>query len=344
VSPAEEAKALQRIAVIGAGAWGTALAVHLARRGFEVPLWARETELVEEMRDRRRNSVFLPGVELPPTVAPTREVEEATAGAEMIVAVVPSQFARGVYRVMPPIDPGVAVILATKGIEERTLALPIDVARDCLGGDRSYGVISGPSFAAEVARGLPTALVAASEDRELARAVQLAFSGANLRVYTNGDVAGVQVAGALKNVIAIAAGILDGLEMGHNTLAALLTRGLAEITRLGLAQGGRSSTFSGLAGIGDLILTCTGGLSRNRSVGRALAQGDALEEIVKRASSVAEGIRTTRSAREVARAAGIDMPIVEEMYRILFEGAPPAEAPSRLMSRPLAAEDEGIDG
>jgi glycerol-3-phosphate dehydrogenase (NAD(P)+) len=306
-------------------------------------MWVRETDLAEHMLRHRDNAVYLPGIALPDSIAPTSRVEQVTEGADIVLAVVPSPFARAVYRALGPIPISVPVIVATKGIEEQTLALPLDAARECMGPERSYGVISGPSFAAEVARGLPTALVVASEDTALACRVQQQLSGDNFRLYTNGDVVGVQLAGALKNVIAIAAGILDGLGMGHNTLAALLTRGLAEITRLGLALGGRPSTFSGLAGLGDLVLTCTGRLSRNRQVGEALARGERLDDIVAAAASVAEGVRTTRSAREVARRARVEMPIVEEMYRILYQGSSPRNAPRRLMTRPLTSEDEVSD-
>ena len=332
-----------RVAVIGGGGWGTTLAVRLANRGSGVRLWMREGDLVERMQERRDNPVYLPGIAIPESVTPSSRLEEALDDAELIVGAVPSQYAREVYAAMAgAAGAGVPVVLASKGIEEKTLALPIEVAREILGGDRGYAVLSGPSFAAEVARGLPTALVAASESVELGERIQDLLSGNSLRVYTNQDVVGVQLAGALKNVIAIAAGILDGLGMGHNTLAALLTRGLAEITRLGLALGGRSSTFSGLAGVGDLVATCTGGLSRNRRVGQALGRGELLREIETHSSGVAEGIRTTRAARELARRAGVEMPIVEEMYLILYEDRSPGEAWARLMSRPLTSEDSGL--
>jgi glycerol-3-phosphate dehydrogenase (NAD(P)+) len=330
------------VAVIGGGGWGTTLAIRFATRGSGVRLWLREGELVERMLERRDNPVYLPGITIPESVTPTARLDEALDGAELLVGVVPSQYARTVYGAMAEsAGASTPVVLASKGIEERTLALPVDVAREILGGDRGYAVLSGPSFAAEVARGLPTALVVASENAELGERIQTLLSGNSLRVYTNQDVVGVQIAGALKNVIAIAAGILDGLGMGHNTLAALLTRGLAEITRLGLALGGRPSTFSGLAGVGDLVATCTGGLSRNRHVGQALGRGEILKEIVSHSSGVAEGIRTTRAARELAQRAGVEMPIVEEMYRILYEDRSPGDAWAHLMSRPLIPEDGG---
>jgi len=332
---------VRRIAIVGGGAWGTALAVHAGRLGYAVRLWVREADLAQRMRDGRENPVFLPGIELPDSVLPTAGLDEAVEGAELIVGAVPAQFARGVYSKLDTVEPRTPMVLAAKGIEERTLALPVAAARDCLGSERGYAVISGPSFAAEVARGLPTALVVASENEALGRALQEGLSGGHLRLYTNSDVVGVQIAGALKNVIAIAAGMLDGLGLGHNTLAAIVTRGLAEITRLGLALGGRRSTFSGLAGLGDLIVTCTGGLSRNRSLGQAMARGDTLAAVVGRSASIAEGVGTTRSAKELAARVGVEMPIVEEMYRILYEDSSPREAWGRLMSRPLTSEDEG---
>jgi glycerol-3-phosphate dehydrogenase (NAD(P)+) len=327
--------------VVGGGAWGTALAVHLAGLDLPVRLWIREPEIVEAIVERRENPSFLPGVRIPALVTPVSRFDEAAPGAEWVFAVVPSPFARAVYeRLAPELPPGTPVVLATKGIEERTLAMPLQVAREILGETRPCAVLSGPSFAAEVACGVPTAIVASSRDDELATRVQRCLSGGALRVYTNRDEVGVQIAGALKNVIALAAGVADGLELGLNTQAALITRGLAEITRLGLALGGRASTFSGLAGMGDLVLTCTGKLSRNRSVGQALGRGERLEDVLAASLAVAEGVRTTLSARQLARDAAVEMPIVEEMYRILYDGAPPREALTRLMGRPLTAEDD----
>ncbi len=327
--------------VLGGGAWGTALAVHLAGRGVRVELWIREPEMVESVRARRENPDFLPGVVIPEGVAPIAGLDEVRGELEMVIGVVPSLYAREVYAGLAPrLAPGVPVVLATKGIEEETLAFPLDVAREVLGENRPGAVLSGPSFAAEVARGVPTALVVASRDDDLAARVQQHLAGGALRIYTNRDEIGVQLAGALKNVIALAAGVLDGLGLGLNSQAALITRGLAEITRLGLAVGGRPSTFSGLAGIGDLVLTCTGALSRNRTVGQALGRGERLRDILEGARSVAEGVGTTRSARELARRVGVEMPIVEETYRILYENASAREAVTRLMRRPLIAEDD----
>jgi glycerol-3-phosphate dehydrogenase (NAD(P)+) len=333
---------IHEAAVIGGGAWGTALAVHLAKRGSRVRLWILEDDLVERMRERRDNPVYLPGVPVPDLVIPTNSLAESVDGAGIVIAVVPTQYARGVFEEMAPAIPGdCPVVLANKGIEEDTLAFPLRIASETLGQRRPLAVLSGPSFALEVAREIPTTLVAASESGELAVNIRDLLSGRTLRIYTNEDPLGVQVAGALKNVMAIAAGLVDGLGMGHNTLAALFTRGLAEMTRLGIAMGGKASTFSGLAGLGDLVLTCTGHLSRNRSVGCALGRGERLEDILSRMRSVAEGVRTARSARDLARGVGVEMPIVEEVHRILYEDGSPAEAVTRLMGRPLTSECGG---
>lgn len=328
-----------KIAVLGAGGWGTALSVVLAGTGRTVRLWVREQDLLSRMRERRDNPVFLPGVAIPTEVAPWGDLGEALDGAELVLAVIPSPFARRVYaqalRWMPRPIP---VVIATKGLEERTLALPAEVAEETLG-ERPLAILSGPSFAPEVARGLPTAVVVAANDALLARRVQGLFLGSRLRVYTNDDPIGVQVAAGLKNVIAIAAGIADGLGMGHSTVAALITRGLAEIRRLGVALGGKPATFSGLAGLGDLVLTATGDLSRNRKVGQALGRGERLEDVLEHMAAVAEGVTTTRSARELARRRGIEMPIVEEVHRVLYEDGAPRDAVARLMARPPTAEE-----
>jgi glycerol-3-phosphate dehydrogenase (NAD(P)+) len=333
----------QVTAVIGGGAWGSALAAHLARRGGAVRLWMREADLVTRMIERRDNPAYLPGVQMPDPVSPSGDLAWALAGAGLALAVVPSQFARGVYRAMAPHLPeAVPLVVAAKGIEEGTLALPLDVARDELGSDRPLAVLSGPSFAIEVAEGRPTAVVVASEDRGLAERLQGVLSSRELRIYTNLDPIGVQIAGALKNVMAIAIGIADSLEMGTNARAALMTRCLAEMSRLVIASGGTAGTASGLAGLGDLVLTCTGDLSRNRRVGRRLGRGERLEDILSGSRSVAEGVRTTRSARDMARRSGVEMPIVEEVYRILYEDGSPEEGLDRLLSRPLTSEEESL--
>jgi glycerol-3-phosphate dehydrogenase (NAD(P)+) len=329
-----------RVAVLGGGAWGTALAIHVARLGHPVALWMREPDLVARMAARRDNPLFLPGVLVPEGVTPTDDLGSAVRDASLAMAVVPTPHARDVYRRLAPfLDPRVPVLLAAKGIEEASLALPLEVASQELGAARPAAILSGPSFAPEVARGVPTAVVVASRDYDLAVRLRDLLSSPTLRFYANADIRGVQLAGALKNVIAIAAGVLDGLGLGHNVLAALITRGLAEITRLGTALGADPTTFSGLAGLGDLVLTCTGALSRNRRVGQAIGRGERLEDILSRSPSVAEGVRTTPAARALARRAGVEMPIVEEVHRILFENGSPADAVARLMIRPLGSED-----
>ena len=331
----------RRIGLLGGGAWGTAIAVHLARRGFSVRQWIREAEVVEQVRRTRMNELFLPGVRIPDQVTPCGEPSEVLERAEMLVAVVPSPYAREVYRrIRDELPAETPLVVATKGIEESSLGLPLQVAAEELGQGRRYAVVSGPSFAAEVARECPTALVAASSDSALARRIQADWGADALRIYTNGDPVGVQLAGALKNVFAIAAGVADGLGSGLNSRAALITRGLAEMSRLGRRLGGDPSTFAGLAGLGDLVLTCTGALSRNHAVGERLGQGESLQAILEQGPTVPEGVRTTRSAYRLAAREGIGMPIVEEVHRMLFGGGSPGEALSRLMSRPPTSEGD----
>jgi glycerol-3-phosphate dehydrogenase (NAD(P)+) len=330
----------EQIAIVGAGAWGTALAANLGRRGVPVRLWMHEDELVTRMIARRDNPVFLPGIEIPTAVVPTNDLAGAVRAAVLVVFAVPTPFARDLYvRLRPLLAPGVPVVVATKGIEDDTLLLPLEVAASSLAPGTPIAVMSGPSFADEVARDVPTAVVVAAENESLAQAVQDRLAGESLRLYTNTDTVGVQIAAALKNVVAIAAGIADGLGFGHNTVAALMTRGLAEIRRLGVARGASPDTFSGLASLGDLVLTCTGGPSRNRQVGQALGRGERLGDVIARMTHVAEGVRTTRSARDLALKTGVEMPIVEEVYRILYEDGVPLEAVRRLMLRPLGSED-----
>jgi len=331
------------VAVVGAGAWGTALAIHLASTGADVRLWCLEQDLAQMIGERSENPVYLPGAPIPEQVVATTSLEEAVFSAKLVLAVVPTQHSRSVLEeVRPFLAADTMVILANKGVEEKTLELPLDLAGEALGPDRSLGVLSGPTFAGEVARGQPSALVIASEDEALARAVQEIVSSSRLRVYTNSDPVGVQVAGALKNVIAIAAGTADGLALGHNARAALITRGLAEITRLGVGLGGRPETFSGLAGFGDLVLTCTGDSSRNRTVGRELGKGRLLKDILAGTRAIAEGVATTRSARALAAREGIEAPIVNEVHKILFENGSPRDALRRLMDRPLTSEETNM--
>lgn len=327
------------VSVIGAGAWGTALAIHAARLGLPVRLWVREEDVLSRIRTRGDNPRFLPGVRIPDGVMTTGSLAETVDGSVLVVAVVPTPFARGVYSELAGrLEPSVPVAVAAKGIEEGTLDLPLPVAKQVLGDRRAYAVMSGPSFADEVGRGVPTALVVASDDPSLAERVQDLLSGDTLRLYTNDDVVGVQVAGALKNVIAIAAGVVDGLGLGSNTTAALVTRGIAEIGRLGVALGGRAETFSGLAGLGDLVLTCTGDLSRNRKVGQALGRGERLQDVLGTMVHIAEGVRTARSALALANRHGVEMPIVEEVCRLLRDETSASEAVRTLMRRPLVPE------
>ncbi len=334
---------IKRASVIGGGAWGTALAVHAAGRGLKVRLWAREADVVDRMLERRDNPAYLPGVEIPAGVKPEHDLARSVSDAELVITVVPSSFARSVYeQISAHLGQAVPVVAATKGIEEGSLALPLEVARDELGSDHPLAVVSGPSFAREVAEGHPTGVVIASDCPELALRFQQTFASRLLRVYTNRDPIGVQLAGSLKNVMAIAAGIADGLGMGNNSLAALITRGLAEMTRLIVALGGNPRTTSGLAGLGDLVLTCTGDLSRNRQVGQRIGRGERLTDILSGSRSVAEGVRTARSARDLARRASVDMPIVEGVYRILYEDGSPQQGLDRLLSRPMTSEDDPV--
>ena len=327
---------MNAVGVVGAGSWGTALALVLAKKGHDVRLWSYEEDVAEAVNRERENTIYLPDVPLPPRLVATTDIAEAVAGAPVVVSVSPSQH---VSRVMTQaaghLDPSALVVSASKGIETSTLrtmaevldaALPARVAR-------SASFLSGPSFAVEVAREVPTAVAVASDDMDAARRVQDLFQTSYFRVYTVPDVTGVELGGALKNVVAIASGMAVGLGLGHNTQAALITRGLAEIARLGTTLGADPLTFSGLAGMGDLILTCTGGLSRNRSVGVELGRGRALADILGEMRMVAEGVDTTRSAERLAAREGIEMPIVQEVHAVLFEGRSPTEAMRNLMLR-----------
>ena len=331
---------MSRIAIIGAGAWGTGLAIVLGRGGsHQVRLWAHEEEVRNSISARRVNELFLPGQSIPHPVSPTGSLQEALRDAEIVVSVMPSQHCRLLFQQMcPHLKPGMLFVSATKGLEEKTLLRMTEVVVETIGSGNGFpprvGALSGPSFAKEVARGDPTAITIASQDAELAETVQREFSDPRFRVYTNDDVAGVELGGALKNVIAIAAGICDGLGLGHNSIAALITRGLAEITRLAVACGGRRETLAGLAGLGDLVLTCTGGLSRNRSVGVELGRGRKLPDIIAAMhGAVAEGVFTTQAAVGLARARGVEMPITEQMDAILHRGKAPADAIRELMTR-----------
>lgn len=329
------------IAIIGAGSWGTALAIVLAPRFECIRLWGREADLVERMFSARVNDVFLPGFALPLNVEPTADLGYALDGAPTVIGVMPSRFARGLYREMlPHLHPEMRFVSATKGLEQGTLLRMSEVARAAIGEkfEPRVAVLSGPTFAREVASGEPTAVVVASQDRELAAAIQREFSGPTFRLYVNDDPVGVELGAALKNIIAIGAGICHGLGLGNNTLAALITRGLAEITRLATALGGQPKTLAGLAGLGDLVLTCNGELSRNRTVGIELAKGRKLAEIVDSMKMIAEGVETTAAACDLAARCGISMPITEQMDAILGGRISPREAIRGLMERELKAE------
>jgi len=336
---------MSQIAVVGAGAWGTSLSIVLGRKGtHRVRLWAHEKEVRDSISSRRVNQLFLPEQSIPDCVSVTGSFEDALQDAEIIVSVMPSQHCRSLFQKMRPfLKPEMLFVSATKGLEEGTLLRMTEVISQVAEADRGFqpriGALSGPTFAKEVARGDPTAITIASSDSTLAETIQREFSDPRFRVYTNTDVAGVELGGALKNVIAIAAGVCDGLGLGHNSIAALITRGLAEMTRLVIACGGRQDTMSGLAGLGDLVLTCTGGLSRNRSVGVELGRGRKLPEIIAAMhGTVAEGVFTTHAAVELARARKVEMPITAQMDAILHRGKSPRDAIHDLMTRSAKSE------
>ncbi len=332
---------MSEIAVIGAGAWGTALSIVLGKKGtHQVRLWAYEQQVCQSIQTRRTNELFLPEQPVPDSVRVTNSFEEALRGAMIVVSVMPSHHCRALFRQMLPfITADMLFVSATKGVENDSLLRMTEVIRQVLRqkaglGQPRIGALSGPSFAKEVARGDPTAITIGSYDAQLAATVQHEFSAPSFRIYTNNDVVGVELGGSLKNVIAIAAGVCDGLNLGHNTIAALVTRGLAEITRLAVACGARADTMAGLAGIGDLVLTCTGGLSRNRTVGVELGKGRNLNDIIAGMHGmVAEGVLTTNAAVGLARKYGVEMPITEQMYAILTQGKSPRDAIQDLMTR-----------
>jgi glycerol-3-phosphate dehydrogenase (NAD(P)+) len=334
---------VKKIAIIGGGSWGTALAIALARssRPHRIALWAHSPDVVELLRVKRVNEIYLPGFKLPAEVEVTGALPEALAGAEIVLGVMPSAHAREVYRAMRPyLDPRAVFVSATKGLEPATHARISEVIAEEIAQNLPprIAVLSGPSFALEVARGDPTAVVLASADASLASEVQEEFSGPMFRLYTNDDVIGTEIAGAVKNVIAIAAGACTGLGLGTNTTAALVTRGLAEMTRLAAALGGRRDTLAGLAGVGDLILTSTGTLSRNRSVGIELGKGRELGEILSATRMVAEGVGSAAAALELAQRAGVEMPITKQVHAVLTAGRATRDAIRELMERRLKQE------
>jgi len=332
-----------RIAVIGAGSWGTALGNLLAEKGLDVDLWVREEEVFRQIRDHRINDLFLPGVRLSEWLRPVQSFEEALAEKQVAVLAIPSHVFREVLAgVNPFLHEEISIVIATKGIENRSLMVMSQVAEEVLTGKYMgrFACVAGPSFAREVAQRYPTAVTVACRNIEHARRLQRLFSTDYFRVYAGDDLTGTQLGGALKNVIAIAAGASDGLRFGENARAALITRGLAEMTRLGVAMGSDPQTFAGLAGLGDLVLTCTGDLSRNRTVGLKVGMGMALDEITRSMRMVAEGVKTARSAYELSDKMGVTMPITREVYRILYEGKDPRDAVRELMLRDLKAERE----
>jgi len=341
--PYVSTREIERIGVIGAGAWGTTLANALARKGHDVALWVREEEVYRQILGQRMNKSFLDGIVLSPGLKPVRVYEEAVSGRELVLMAVPSHVFREVLQgVRVHLKPGATVLSLAKGIENDTLMTMSQVAETLLTGETrpEFAALGGPSFAREVSLGRPTVVTIACADLGRAQELQVLFADDFFRVYTTDDLTGVELCGALKNVFAIAAGISDGLDLGTNTRAALITRGLAEMTRLGISLGARPATFAGLAGMGDLVLTCTGDLSRNRTVGLQIGRGMKLEQIVKGVNTVAEGVRTTLSARNLALKTGVQMPIVEQVYRVLYEGKNPKEGMRDLMTRVLRSEPE----
>jgi glycerol-3-phosphate dehydrogenase (NAD(P)+) len=339
---------VSEIAIVGAGAWGTALSIVLGRKeSHAIRLWAHEEEVCQSISRQRVNEMFLPGQRIPDCVTPCNDLAEALEGAAIVVSVMPSQHCRQLFEQMRPhLSAETVIVSATKGLEEQSFQRMTEVILQVVKGRGipapRIGALSGPSFAVEAARGDPTAIAIASQDKELARFIQQEFSHASFRLYTNEDPVGVELGGALKNTVAIAAGVCAGLGLGHNSVAALITRGLAEMTRLVVACGGKAETMAGLAGLGDLVLTCTGGLSRNRSVGVELGRGRKLPEILAGMHGmVAEGIFTTTAAVGLARARGVEMPITEQMHAILHEGKDPREAIHDLMARSSKSETLG---
>lgn len=333
----------ERVAVLGAGSWGTALAVHCARIGHRVDLWGRDPALMAEIGRSRVNTAYLPGVTLDPLVMPTAALDAALAQATLVIAAVPSHGMRHVLRAAAPLLRAEAVLVsATKGLDEASLERMSQVAAEETGRGREIAVLSGPSFALEVARGLPTAVVVASASARAATRVQDTLKGPGLRLYASEDVTGVEFGGALKNVIAIAAGVVEGLGIGHNAMAALITRGLVEMSRLACAEGSRRETLAGLSGLGDLVLTCTGDLSRNRHVGIELGRGRALPEILSGMRMVAEGVRTTAAALALGARHGVELPLAAQMAAVMEGRVPARQAVETLMLRPQRSEAERV--
>ncbi len=334
-----------RIGVVGGGSWGTALAKLLADKGFFLDLWVFEPEVKQDIETKRENRVFLPGFSLPGGIVPTNDLKIAVEGKDLVLVVVPSHCMRAVAMEMKAfMRPDTVVVSASKGIENKTHETMTDILSNVMDHlpKKNFAVLSGPSFAKEVAAQVPTVVAAASVDREVAEFVQAVFSCPTFRVYVNDDPVGTQVGGAMKNVLAIAAGICDGMNMGLNPRAALITRGLTEMNRLGTRLGADPLTLSGLAGVGDLLLTCTGELSRNYTVGKQIGQGKALDDIISEMRMVAEGVKTTRSVYNLSKKLGVDLPICNEVYAVLFDGRPVEQTVARLMNRSLKHELDGV--
>lgn len=332
---------MKRVAVIGGGSWGTALGIIAARRGHEVQLWSRNSAVVESINTQRLNAIYLPDTPVPQLVSATSEIDEALSSADLVILAAPSHATRSVLTAMVPfVVEDMIFVSATKGIEIETGKRISQIVGEVLGEKIStkFVCLSGPSFAKEVVKEHPTAVVAASNNVEVARTVQAELSSDSVRVYTNDDVVGTELAGSSKNVMAIAAGMVVGLGFGSNSVAALITRGLAEMTRLALIEGGKLETMMGLAGLGDLVLTCTGSLSRNRFVGQELGKGRTLDEITSGMKEVAEGVKTTLALKNLAAERSIEMPITNEVHAVLYEGRTARDAAANLMTRPLREE------
>lgn len=334
-----------RIGVVGAGSWGTALTKLLADKGFSPDLWVFEPEVIDQINTLRENKVFLPDVQLPENIFPTNDLEKAVKDKDLVLVVVPSHCMRDVAGKMKTfVSDDTVIVTASKGIENKTHMTMTQILAEKIDHlpEENFAVLSGPSFAKEVANHIPTVVAAASTSRKVAEYVQQVFSAPKFRVYVNDDPVGTQVGGAMKNVLAIAAGICDGMEMGLNPRAALITRGLTEMNRLGTKLGADPLTLSGLAGVGDLLLTCTGALSRNYTVGKQIGQGKKLDEIISEMRMVAEGVKTTRSVYNLSRKLGVDLPICNEVYYVLFENYDVKKTVERLMSRSLKHELDGV--
>jgi glycerol-3-phosphate dehydrogenase (NAD(P)+) len=333
------------LGIIGAGAWGTALALLLAKKGQSLSLWVYEEDLLKTMKSKRENTLFLPGFSLPDNIHPTSSLEQAVKNKSAILLVVPTHVMRATIKsIKPHLKPDCLIINASKGIENETLCAVHQILHQELDNNHIFATISGPTFAKEIAQGLPSALVAAGDTLEIAERVKEIISTPKVKVFTSDDALGVQIGGALKNVIAISTGICDGMDLGFNPRAALISRGLVEITRIGTALGAKPETFLGLSGIGDLILTCTGDLSRNRSVGIQLGKGRKLNEITKNMKVVAEGIRTVKSAYELKNKLNIQASIIDETYRVIYEDKSPRKALEDLLKAEIDTEFSGVRG